>query len=58
MPTIYEIHGYKNRQDYLKNLSDDYSVDLDIVQSIADLLDENEDFDGLVTQLQDYQQGF
>jgi len=58
MPTIYEIHGYKNRQDYLKNLSDDYSVDLDIVQSIADLLGENEDFDGLVTQLQDYQQGF
>ncbi len=51
--SIYEEHGYKNRTDYLRNLSDDYDVDMYTVQMLADLLGESEDFDGLLTALED-----
>lgn len=54
MKTIYQEKGYKNRQDYLESLADDLGIDLDFVQMTADLLGPNEDFDGLVTMLEDY----
>ena len=41
-------------EDYLKSLAEDYSVDLGTVKMFADLLGPSEDFDGLVTSLQDY----
>ena len=51
--TIYQENGYKNRRDYLQCLSEDYGVPLETVQSLADILGENEDFDGLVSALED-----
>lgn len=51
--TIYEEHGYTDRQDYLECLADDYGVDFATVSALADMLGRNEDFDGLVTELQD-----
>lgn len=51
--TIYEEHGYKNRRDYLESLADDHGVEVDTVFALASLLGPDEDFDGLVTQLED-----
>jgi hypothetical protein len=50
---IYQENGYENRKDYLECLSEDYGVPLDIVYSLADLLGKNEDFDGLISALED-----
>jgi len=52
--TIYQEMGYENRKDYLKGLADDYLVPLDIVYTAAQMLGPDEDFDGLVTTIQDY----
>ena len=51
---VYTDNGYKNRSEYLEELSDMTGVDLDTVCVLADVLGENEDFDGLVTSLEDY----
>lgn len=50
---IYQQNGYADRDDYLTCLSEDYGVPLETVQSLADMLGENEDFDGLVSALED-----
>lgn len=50
---IYQMNGYKDRNDYLRLLAEDFGVDLDTVKALADLLGPNEDFDGLVSQLED-----
>ena len=51
--TTYQENGYQNRKDYLQCLSEDYGVPYETVQSLADMLGENEDFDGLVSALED-----
>lgn len=48
---VYQQNGFTSRQDYLNNLADEYG---DVVFDLADLLGEAEDFDGLVTSLEDY----
>lgn len=50
---VYNENGYSSRQDYLEDLASEYCVDIDIVMSIADMLGEDEDFDGLVSMLED-----
>ena len=49
----YIENGYKDRADYLRCLSEDHGVPLETVHALADLLGQNEDFDGLVTALED-----
>lgn len=56
--TIYQREGYATRRDYLLSLADDTGVDLDIVMALADMLGADEDFDGLVTSLEDYAEGY
>ena len=51
--SIYEVHGYKDRAEYLQHLADEYGVPLDMVETVAETLGETEDFDGLVTAIQD-----
>ena len=51
--SVYTDHGYKSRKDYLNSLSDEYEVDIETVYMMADVLGVEEDFDGLVTSLQD-----
>ena len=53
--SIYIDNGYESRTDYLKSLAEEHDVPLRIVLSTADLLGPNEDFDGLVIALEDYQ---
>lgn len=50
---VYERLGYKDRADYLEILSDNLEIDIDTVYAVAELLGPNEDFDGLVTGLED-----
>lgn len=49
----YQSEGYQDRDDYLKGMSEEYGVPLATVRGLAEMLGENEDFDGLVTHLQD-----
>ena len=49
----YIQNGYKDRDDYLQCMSDDYGVPIEVVYSLADMLGESEDFDGLVSALED-----
>lgn len=58
MQNLYKEHGYKSRSDYLESLANEYDVDLEIVNALADMLGEDEDFDGLVATLQDSITGF
>lgn len=53
MNNIYQSKGYKNRNHYLESLASEYDIDEDIVFSLADMLGESEDFDGLVMALED-----
>ena len=51
--TIYQEHGYKNRRHYLESLADNHGQRLVDVLALADLFGPSEDFDGLVTALED-----
>ena len=50
---IYQQNGYADRDNYLTCLSEDYGVSIDDVYSLAEMLGENENFDGLVCALED-----
>ena len=54
MANIYREHGFENREAYLADLADEYGVDVQVLYMVADLLGPNEDFDGLVSAVQDY----
>lgn len=43
-----------DRQEYLRGLAEDYEVDLATVEILSDALGESEDYDGLITALEDY----
>lgn len=51
---IYVQKGFRNRTEYLRSLAENYCVDEHIVFEVADLLGEEEDFDGLIIGLDDY----
>lgn len=51
--SIYTDNGYQDRADYLRGLAEDTGIPLDMVEVAADILGPNEDFDGLVTTLED-----
>ena len=50
---IYKEHGYANRKEFLNSLADEYGIDKETVYTLAEILGENEDFDGLVTSLEE-----
>jgi len=52
--SAYTDEGYTSRRDYLETLADDMGVDLDIVFTLAGILGSSEDFDGLITSLEDF----
>lgn len=52
-PTEYELNGFANRKEYLESLCEEYPRD--IVYALASILGSSEDFDGLVTSLEDYE---
>ena len=50
---VYQENGYDSRDDYLNSLSEDYGIPLDAVLAVAEILGPDEDFDGLVSNLED-----
>lgn len=49
----YDPYDGLTREQYLQDLADEYDAPLGIVKMLADLLGPSEDFDGLVTTLND-----
>jgi len=49
--TVYQLNGYANRKEYLDELREEYGTNL--VDALISVLPESEDFDGLVTELED-----
>jgi len=54
MENVYTENGYKNRRDYLESLAAEHGISIDEVETISSMLGPDEDFDGLVTSLEDY----
>ena len=54
MTSIYQEYGFDNRKQYLKSLAADNGLEESDVFAIAGLLGPSEDFDGLVTELEDF----
>ena len=50
----YVEQGFENRKDYLNNLADEYGVDVQTVYHLARVLGSSEDFDGLVSAVEDH----
>ena len=50
---IYQENGYKSRKDYLQSLAEEYEVDYQSVACLAVLLGSSEDFDALVSAVED-----
>lgn len=53
MSNVYAEMGFLSRKGYLSNLADEFGVDVETVMALASVLGPNEDFDGLVTALED-----
>lgn len=54
---VYQENGYDDREDYLNSLAEDYGIPLDAVLAVAEILGPDEDFDGLVSNLEDAMYG-
>ena len=52
---IYEENGYASRGEYLDAMAEDYGLEKSDVRLLADLLGPNEDFDGLISGLEEMQ---
>lgn len=53
--SIYEENGYANRREYLDALAEDYGLEKSDVRLVASLLGPSEDFDGLISSLEEMQ---
>ena len=49
--TVYQQNGFANREEYLDSLRDEYGEEL--VDALTSVLPASEDFDGLITELED-----
>jgi hypothetical protein len=55
--SIYTDEGFTGRRDYLESLAEDYGIDTDTVFAMASILGSSEDFDGLISSLEDLEGG-
>ena len=51
MPTY---HGRPSRQAYLESLADEYGLPIPVVMTAASILGPAEDYDGLISALEEY----
>lgn len=49
----YQEDGCESREEYLRDIADQYGLSLDTVITLADVLGGDEDFDGLVSMADD-----
>lgn len=52
--SIYQEYGYASRREYLEQLAEEYGVPIGTVFALASVLGPEEDFDALVTEVDDY----
>lgn len=55
---IYQANGFNTRVEYLNSLAEGYGIPVEMVYELANVLGATEDFDGLVTSLEDYEGEF
>jgi hypothetical protein len=55
---IYMEEGYQSRRHYLECLSEDMGISKETVFMTASILGSSEDFDGLITTLEDMGEDF
>ena len=51
---LYKDNGYKSRTEYLKSLAEEFNISVSEVKMISELIGKEEDFDGLVSEIQLY----
>ena len=51
---VYVFNGFKDRDDYLRHVAREMGFSMNDVRMVADMLGPDEDFDGLVTELEDW----
>jgi hypothetical protein len=51
--SLYTEKGYRDRHEYLRNVALDHGVPLQTVLRLAALLGPDEDFDGLITAVEE-----
>jgi len=51
----YHMNGYETRKEYLESLAEEYDCPIETVRELAFILGKDEDFDGLVSALEDYE---
>jgi hypothetical protein len=51
---IYQEFGFSDRNEYLSDIAEQNNLSMYEVCAISEMLGEREDFDGLVTTLEDY----
>ena len=49
----YQEDGCESREEYLRDIADQYGISLDTVITLADILGGGEDFDGLISMAED-----
>jgi hypothetical protein len=52
-PKDYDPYQGRTRAEYLRELADERGIPIETVNALADMLGPNEDFDGLITSLED-----
>ena len=56
--SIYEEEGFASRRQYLGSLAEDFGLDSQTVFAVASILGASEDFDGLLSSLEDLEGDF
>jgi hypothetical protein len=49
--SVYQSNGFDSREDYIESLKEEYGEEL--VEALTSVLPPSEDFDGLITGLED-----
>lgn len=49
----YQANGHANRRAYLESLAEEFGIERETVFTLASILGQSEDFDGLITALED-----
>ena len=52
---IYQEHGFQNIKEYLISVAEDFGVSKQKVFFLASVLGPSEDFDGLISSIEDYE---
>jgi len=55
---VYQEKGFKDREEYLESIGEDYDIPAGFIEAMSDVLGESEDFDGLLSSMEDYESMF